>query len=180
MSAPHPEIPLHLAVRSVDRLLDIDSSPLAGPGIHPEVARALRAEASEHHCRSRFRLEIAVPAADLGRQPEVETAIQTHFQEELAECREELRMLAYKGRWTFALALLAVGLLIAVSEAVLLLGDGRLFTILSESLIIVAWVSLWGPAETLLFARFPVLRQRDLANSLATARVVLKENPAAG
>lgn len=124
MSTPTPEVTLHLAVRSVDRLLDIDSSPLAGPGIHPEVARAIRAEASEHKCRSPFHIEVTVPAADLDRQQEVETAIQTHFREELAECREELRMLAYKGRWTFALALLAVGLLIAVSEAVLLLGDG--------------------------------------------------------
>lgn len=179
MNAQPEEIALRLAVRSVDRLLDIDSSPLAGPGIHPEVARAIRAEAAEHPRRSRFRIEVAVPAADLGRQPEVETAIQTHFREELAECREELRSIAHKGRWTFALALLAVGLLIAVSEAVLLLGDSRLFTILSESLIIVAWVSLWGPAETLLFARFPVLRQRDLANALATARVMVKESPGA-
>lgn len=172
-----PEIPLHLSVRSVDRLLDIDASPLAEPGIHPDVARAIRAEAAEHPRRSRFCIAVTVPAADLDRQSEVETAIQTHFREELAKYREELRTIAYKGRRTFAVALLAVGLLIAISEAVLLLGDGRLFSVLSESLIIVAWVSLWGPAETLLFARFPVLRQRDLANSLAIARVELKGNP---
>ncbi len=149
---------------------------MAGPGIHPEVARAIRAEAAEHPRRSAFRIEITVPAADRGRQAEVETAIQAHFRSELAECREDLRTIAYKGRWTFVLALLAVALLIAISEAVLLLGDGRLFTILSESLIIVAWVSLWGPTETLLFARFPVLRQRDLANALAAASVKLTEN----
>jgi len=174
MSAPSEEIRLNLAVRSVNRLLDLDSSPLCGPGIHPEVARAIRAEATEHPRRSVFRIEVTVPPEDLNRQKEVETAIQTHFREELAENEEELRTIGYKGRWTFLIAMAVVGLLIGISEAVLRLGEGRLVTVLSESLIIVAWVTLWGPAETLLFARFPVRRQRDLAKSLANARVELK------
>jgi hypothetical protein len=38
------DIVLRFDVHSVDRLLDRDGSPLIGPRIHPEVARAIRAE----------------------------------------------------------------------------------------------------------------------------------------
>ena len=176
MTSPSPAIPLALAVRSVDRLLDLANTPLAGPVIHPEVARTIRAAATEHPRRSHFRIDVRVPAADLDRQNEVRTAIQTHFRGELAEAEDELRSIASKGRWTFLIALAVVALLIGISEAVRQLGEGRVVTVLSESLIIVAWVSLWGPAETLLFARFPVKRERDLARSLAAARVELKKS----
>jgi len=169
------EIPLSLSVRSVEGLLDVEGSPLAGPRIHPDVARAIRAEAAEHPRRSRFRIEVRVPTGEHTRRADVQTAIQTHFREEQAEHEDHLRTLAQKGLWSFLVAMLVVGLLIAISEAVLHLGQGRLVTVLSESLIIVAWVTLWGPAETLLFARFPIWRARDLTRSLAGAEVVLKE-----
>lgn len=165
---------LKVSVRSVDRLLDIDTSPLVGPGIHPEVARAIRAQGTEFPRGSQFEIEVVVPKDDLHRQKEVETAIRTHFEEELAELRDELKSIAYKGRWTFVLAMVAVALMISLSELVLLLGEGRLFSVLSESLVIIAWVSLWGPSENLLFARFPVIRQRNLARSLASASVSLR------
>jgi len=176
MNAASPEIPLSLSVRSVEGLLDVSGSPLAGPRIHPDVARAIRAEAAEHPRRSRFRIEVRVPTGEHTRRAEVQTAIQTHFREELAENEDHLRALGQKGLWRFLVAMLVVGLLIAISEAVLRLGEGRLVTVLSESLIIVAWVTLWGPAETLLFARFPIWRERDLVLSLAEAEVVLTQD----
>lgn len=168
-----PPAILHIAVRSVDRLLDIESSPLAGPGIHPEVARAIRAEATVFKRGTAFQIEVEVPEAETARQEEVATAIRTHFIEELAEVRDELRTVSHKARWTFALAFVAVALIIMLSEFVLLLGDGRFFEVLGESLVIVAWVTLWGPTEMLLFARFPLIRQRNLADALARAPVSL-------
>lgn len=163
-----------LEIRSVDALLDADGSPLLEPRIHPEVARAIwhRAE----HCLRGTPLEIefCVPAADAGRGEAVTDAVRRHFLGEREEAEDELTELAHKGRWSFLIALLVVGVFIGLSEAVLRLGEGRLVSILSESLIIVAWVTLWGPAETLLFARFPAQRRRKLAGSLAAARVRLR------
>lgn len=167
-------ITLKIPVRSVDRLLDVEGSPIAGPRIHPDVARAIRSSASEHPRKSTFQIEVVVPAGELARQREVETAVQSHFREELAEWNDELKSIGQKGRGAFVLALVAVALIITLSEAVLLLGEHRLFTVLSESLVIIAWVSLWGPAETLLFSRFPVIRQRNLARSIVAAPVVLR------
>jgi hypothetical protein len=168
------EIDLRFDVHSVERLLDRDGSPLVDPRIHPEVARAIRAEAAGHPKGSRFRIRVGVPSADLGRVDEVRHALRSHFREESADADEEIRGLAYKGRWTFLVAVLVVGLVILVNEAIVYWFEGRFITVLSESLIIVAWVTLWGPAETLLFSHFPVRRARDLACSLASAAVTLE------
>jgi hypothetical protein len=67
-----------------------------------------------------------------------------------------------------------VGLVILANEAIVTWFEGRFITVLSESLIIVAWVTLWGPAETLLVAHFPVRRARDLAQALTSAPVTLE------
>ncbi len=164
---------LKLAVRSVDELLDVKASPLVDPRIHPDVVRVIHAQAVGHPRRTPFEIEVTVPPDDASRQAEVEAAIRRHFREEAADAGEELRELAQKGCWSFLIAMLVVAFFIGLSEAVLRLGEGRLVTVLSESLIIIAWVTLWGPAETLFFARFPVQRQRNLARTLAEAPVRL-------
>jgi hypothetical protein len=168
-----PEIPIRIAIRSVDGLLDRDGSPLAGPRLHPDVARAIRSEAAAHPRGATFRIEVVVPPEDAGRREEVAHAIRCHFLEECAAAGEELRSIASKGRWSFGLAMLVVAVLFLINEAVLRLGEGRIVSLVSESLIIVAWVTLWGPAELLFFSRFPVRRERNLARALAAADVVL-------
>lgn len=171
----NPLVNLELEVRSVDEMLDAAGSPLVGPRIHPEVARAIQAQAAGYPRDAQFQINVTVPSPDGARQAEVEAAIRAHFRKEEADAVEELHELAHKGRWNILIALAVVALFIGLSEAVLRLGEGRVVTVLSESLVIVAWVTLWGPAETLLFARFPVLRQRNLARLLAGAVVALRK-----
>lgn len=164
---------LVLDVRSVDRMLDIGGSPLSGPGLHPEVARALGSQAAECPKRASYRIEVRVPESDLSRTDEVRRAVRAHFRDEYSEALTELRDINTKGRWSFLLAFAVVAVLVFASEAVLSLGQTRFVTIVSESLIIVAWVALWGPAETLLFSGFPARRKRDLALAVSEAPVVL-------
>jgi hypothetical protein len=71
---------------------------------------------------------------------------------------------------------MVVAPLLAGSEAILFLGNGRLVTTLSESMIIFAWVAMWSPAELLLYAHLPVRRHRNLAQALARAGVVLRSS----
>ncbi len=122
---------------------------------------------------SRFRIRVDVPSDDVGRVNEVRHALQSHYRAESADAEGEIRGLAYNGRWTFLVAFLVVGLVILVNEAIVTWFEGRFITVLSESLIIVAWVTLWGPAETLLFSHFPARRARDVAGALASAAVTL-------
>lgn len=121
----------------------------------------------------RFQVDVVVPAEDKNRQEEVQTAVRTQFHEEYIEARKELRAIYQKGWWSFLKALAVVAALIMLSEAILSLGSARLLTALSKSLVIVAWVVLWAPAETLIFAPFSVRRKRERAKALAWADVEL-------
>jgi hypothetical protein len=172
MSASSP--PLSIGVRSVDDLLDAAGSPLLEPRIHPEAARALEDQAGDHRRAGAFSITVTVPEDDAGRQGEVETAVQRHFQAVADTAAAELAELGRKGRINLLIALAVVAVFIGLSEAVLHLGEGRFVSVLSESLVIIAWVTLWGPAETLLFARFPVSRRRTVATALSRSRVRLQ------
>lgn len=173
MKISSKEIRLSLDVRSVDRLLNLADTPLTQPGLHPEAAHVLRVQASGFPKCTRFQVDVVVPAEDIGRQQEVQTAVRTQFHEEYIEARKELRAIYQKGWWSFLKALAVVAVLITLSEGMLTFRNGRLFTALSKSLIIVAWVVLWAPAETLIFAPFSVRRKRERAKALAWADVEL-------
>jgi hypothetical protein len=173
MQSTNERVFIDLEVHSVARLLDEAGSPLVGPRIHPVVAHAIRAQAEAAAKGSRFQIRITVPEDDIERRSEVESAVNQHFLEESRDADFEVKKLGEKGRRGFVIAFFAVGLFLILSELFLRIGDGRLPTILSESMIIVAWVILWGPADTLLLARLPVRRVRDLAKSLAISPVTL-------
>jgi hypothetical protein len=51
--------------------------------------------------------------------------------------------------------------------------QGRFEKYLSESLIIIGWVTLWNPIQLLLFDHFPIRRRRNLAGARARSRVLL-------
>jgi hypothetical protein len=165
--------PIRLALHSVDGLLDAEGSPLAEPRLHPEFAHAVWSEALQSKSTSGFHLELTVPIADSHRQAEVAEAVRFHFQNRQSAFGEELRALFQDGRRSLVIGLLVVALLLTLAEAIPYLWERRLAYAVSESLIIVAWVVLWHPAELLLYAHFPVRRHRKLAGALAEARVAL-------
>jgi hypothetical protein len=70
--------------------------------------------------------------------------------------------------------LLAVAKLVVFAEWLQVFSQGRFYKYLSESLIIIGWVTLWKPIELLLFDHFPIRRRRNLARALAPSRVLLE------
>ncbi len=164
---------LRLEIRSVDRLLDVEGSPLVGPRIHPEVAQTIYHDAEEFRGKQRFRIEICVPQDDVARTAEVEAAIHKHFSNQERDAISELRDTLGNGRISLFIALLVVAALVLISEWLQYFGQGRLHTLLGESLIILAWVTLWMPAEMLLFEHLPIRRKRHISHALARSQIVL-------
>jgi hypothetical protein len=179
MKSPPKTVEIRLAVRSVDELLDSRSSPLLTPRIHSDVARAIRSAASESPRTARFQIIFEVPEDDLARAAEVSTATHAHFAEEESCAIDDLRAVTEKGLRGFVLALFIVAALVLASEAISQLTVRRIAGIVSESLIILAWVTLWSPSETLLFGRFPPIRAKMLAKRLVSAPVQLVVRPPA-
>ena len=173
MNPPPDTMEIRLPVRSMDELLDRCGSPLLTPRIYPEVARALRHAASGAPRRAEFRVTFEVPESDLARTGEVADTKRTHFAEEKADAIDELRSTTDKGLRGFLLAVLVVAVLILAAEAISQFAGRLIAGIISESLIILAWVTLWSPSETLLFGRIPPLRAKNLAKRLSSEPVHL-------
>ena len=163
-----------LDVHSVQRLLDAEGSPLLCPRIHPEAARSIFHDAERQRVNGDFQVAIRVPAQDLPRGSEVEAAIHAHFAAESADAGCELRETLRRGGYGPLIALLVVASLVMFAEWLQVFGQGRLYKYLSESLIIIGWVTLWTPIELLLFEHFPIRCGRNLTWALAHSRVVLE------
>ncbi len=169
-----------LAVHSVDQLLDVEGSPLIEPRLHPDVVRAIWESARSRRIKLRdvsFFLTFEVPVADANRTDDVRHALCSHFQSECAEATNELRDVFRRGRIGLVISLGIVALLILISEAIQLLEGGRFATLLTESLVIIGWVVLWVPTESLLFDHFPIRRRQNLARALGNAEVTLVTRP---
>ncbi len=164
---------ISFGVRSVEFLLDIEGSPLVLPRVHPDVARWIYEEASDLPRHALPEIVISVPPEDLGKQKEVEQAVHSHFQFQARDTGIELRDTLNKGWLSLLVALLLVLALILAAEFMQRFGDGYLNVLLRESLIIIGWVTLWVPVETLLFEHFPIRRKRNLSQKLAQASVRL-------
>jgi len=165
-----------LPVVTVDRLLDAEASPLLAPRIHAEAADYLMQKAKAAKC-DQISIDVQVPEEDLSRSHDVEEAIRSHFVAQVNESDRELSETLKHGRLIFLIALLVVAMVVVVSEWLQTLGSGRVFNLLGESLIIIGWVTLWTPAEMLLFDQLPIRRKRKLARVIAEAKIRLVPRP---
>lgn len=172
---PGPALPaVRLSICSAGRILNEAHALFTGPDLHPDFARALVSEVEAAHGEKGVAVELEISRHDLGRTDEIRSAIHGYFSQQARDAHNELRQLKRRGGAALICALCAVAFCIVLSEAIYLLGQGRLATIISESLIIIGWVTLWSPAETLIFDRFPIRRRIKLAKMLATAPVTFR------
>ncbi len=174
MSAQSEPVTLSLSLSSVDGLIDAEGSPVIQPHIHPDAATWILEEAKENPTKSGYLLDIHVPSEDLPRKNEVESVIQNYFRSEALAANREFREVLRKGLASLVRAFLVVAALVVLAEFVQGLGTGRFYELLGESLVIIGWVTLWGPLDLLLFERHRIRRRRNTAQTLSVAKVSLR------
>ena len=174
MSAAPAPASLHLAIVSVDRLLDTAGSPLATPHLHPEAAEALVKLAERAPRGAAVQLEFTVPEPDSHRTDEVRQALTSHFQQNDLELRHRLQGILHQGRIAALVGVVFVAAVLAMVQVITRIESLKYTHAAVESLTIIAWVALWRPAELLLYEHWPVRRQRQLARRLAQARITLR------
>lgn len=165
-----PPALLTLPVRSLGKLLDDEASPLPHPRLHPEAAASLLASAMEHGPAAGYLVRVVSPTLDVP-SGEVASGLAAHFAAEArredASRRDHLR----QGFKALGIALLLVAALFAGAESLHALGEHRIYRLLSESLIIIAWVTLWIPVESLIFENLSRRRRWRTLHALAEAPV---------
>lgn len=169
-----PVATIRLEIHSVDYLLNPENSPFRGPRLDPEAGERILKMALSSPKAASFAVEFTVPETDLGRGDEVQKAMGILSKEALEDADKELCEIFRNGRVSLSVGFLAVGMLMGITELLLLVGGGSATVrAITESLIIVYWVILWRPAELLLYEHFPTRRRLRAARALARSQVRL-------
>lgn len=121
-------------------------------------------------------IRISLPVNELSSAAaaHVPEAVRRHFARRAEAERRALSDLFHEGRVALFIGVgfLALALLAAV-QAPLLLGEGRVATLVGESLIIIGWVALWHPAQIFLYDWIPGRRKILMFRRLSQAEVTL-------
>lgn len=123
-----------------------------------------------------FKLVIELPAADLkaADAAAVEQSIRNHFAYRLQTARRDLRLEFRRGRTKLAIGLGFLAACLALRElasTVLAPTTGR---IVSESLLIVGWVAMWGPLDFFLYGWWSRVGTGRILERLALVDVELR------
>lgn len=161
-------------VRNVAQMFNsLDPSPFWDRDLDPEAAEFIEDEFSDKLSAHTWHLHVhaqegAALAGDL--QAAVE-----HYYERLAtsarrRLRDEMRIaqLALLGGVTIFLVSMTIRGILAG------LLPGRAPHMLDEGLIIIAWLALWRPVETLLYGWVPLYRRRRLYERLGAVRASVR------
>lgn len=159
------EIPIR--IERLSQLFDsLDPSPFREKSLDRNVEAYLLECAEEHHHAVPLQLRLELPA-DLGdKGSELADAIHAHFRWLHAQAERRSRARGHIHRAALLLGILVLGITLLLrrwlsgwqSDAVEILGEG---------LLILGWVALWRPAETVLFDTWGHRRQRALLRRLS-------------
>lgn len=161
-------------VRDLAQLFNsLDASPFWDRDLDPQAAEFIEEEFSDKRSAAEWHLHVhaaggAALAADL--QPALE-----HYYERMAHSaalrlREETRLGEIALLGGIAIFLIAM----SAREFIARFARQELSGMLDEGLIILAWLALWRPVESLVYGWVPHYRRRRLYQRLAAVRVTVR------
>ncbi|NWH08588.1 MAG: hypothetical protein HXY22_08115 [Alphaproteobacteria bacterium] len=173
-AAPLDVIALRLV--RVSQLFNVlDPAPFHEKDLDPEADRFIFEWAQDIADRP-FRLQIELPQAEL-EQPlsgSIEDAVHHHFAERYRSERRKLRHEFWRGRISLLIGLSFLAGCLLLRQLVISLGHGPVYEILSEGLLIIGWVAMWGPVEIFLYGWWPIAGNCRLLSRLAVVPISLK------
>lgn len=151
----------------------LDPSPFWDRDLDRNAAEFIEGEFREHLLAGEWHLDVQAPPGHVDVKT-LQTAITTYYDRLVQSARRELNehlRAARIGTFT-GLALFAT--IIAIRR-LLLAAVNDLPLAIDEGLILVAWLMLWRPAETLLYDWIPLHRKRRLYERLRGIRVTVND-----
>ena len=126
------------------------------------------------------KLVIDLPA-EAAASPEakaIEPAVRNHFLYRLQTARRDLRHELHRGRTSLIVGLGFLIACMAVRELALGAGASPIQRILSEGLLIIGWVAMWGPLEVFLYGWWPIAGTCRILERLAVLDVEVRPRTA--
>ncbi|MCE9576265.1 MAG: hypothetical protein K8W52_24160 [Deltaproteobacteria bacterium] len=164
--AEHGEPCIDLRLASVEQIFDNrDPAPFRERDLDPDLVEYLMAAVDDLHHGS-FRVIVWLP---LPRPvDDVTPAIRAHVDYELQRLARRRREQRRTGGLAAVIGVTAMAGLLTIAQ----LASGA--PIVREGLVILSWILLWRPVETLIYDWIPVRRQRQLLTRLLDAPIELR------
>lgn len=164
---------IELRIQTLDQLFDsLDPAPFHAKALDRNAEAYLLESAAEHGARQALTIAIHAPPNLAAHFDDIVTAIHEHFAlaHQQAERRHRYRrrigrIALWAGAATLAVALLLRRLVESIG--------GPLGAVLAEGLLILAWVALWRPIETIGFDSWESREQRRVLWMLSRVPVRL-------
>ena len=162
---------IELRIQTLDQLFDsLDPAPFHAKALDRNAEAYLLESAAEHGARQPLTIEIHAPPQLAAHFDDIVTAIHEHFAlaHQHAERRHRYRRRIGRIALSTGVATLSIALLLRQ----LVEGIGGPFgDVLAEGLLILAWVALWRPIETIGFDSWESREQRRLLAMLSRVPV---------
>jgi hypothetical protein len=179
----HDTILIEISLHKIDQLYNsFDPSPFHEKDIDDEAERYIFTAVREIGADKPFKLVIHLPAdtADSPAAQATEAAIRKHFLYKLQTARRELRHELQRGRTSLLIGLGFLAACMAGREVALTFVPSALQRILSEGLLIIGWVAMWGPLEVFLYGWWPISGTCRILERLAVVDVEIRPRDARG
>jgi len=168
---------IEISLNQVAQLFNsFDPSPFHEKELDDEADRYIFTAAREIGADKPFKLVIHMPA-DAASTPEaraIEPAIRNHFLYRLQTARRDLRHELQRGRISLVIGLAFLAACMVGREFALALVPSAVQRILSEGLLIIGWVAMWGPLEVFLYGWWPIAGTCRILERLAELEVDLR------
>lgn len=164
---------IDLRLQSLEQLYDsFDPAPFPDKALDRRVEAYLVESAGEHAHREPLEIALHAPPELAPRLPDIADAIHAHFElaHSLAESRHRRRRRV--GRFAMLAGLLTLAAVLALRQSLAMVPP-PFGEVLSEGLLILAWVALWRPIESIGFDSWESRLERGLLRKLAEVPVRL-------
>lgn len=176
----HAAGPIEIKLNSLSQLFfSLDPAPFRDRDLDPAAAAFIIDEAEDRPAKHPLTIVLHLPEADAAQAEFVSEAIRHYFALLRQSEQRVLRGIFRDGRWALFVGLITVVVIVAFEQIVsTLISKDSLLRGVIESMVILAWVVLWRPAELLLYDWWPVRRRILLLLRLESVNVQCSAVPA--
>jgi hypothetical protein len=172
---------IELRLRTTRQLFDArDPAPFRERDLDDEAVEYLVSATEEIPTREELALHLSFseePAPHALDADTVAAAIRQHFAYEVARARRQLRANARVAQVGIVAAAVLLGLCVAVAGALETQGDAFTWRMIREGIVILGWVALWRPLESLLHDWWPLVAHIRVLRRIASAHVEVRFEP---
>jgi hypothetical protein len=166
---------IELRLRDVAQLFNsFDPSPFPEKDLDADAEDFIVSWAMEHHKHAPLSLRVYLANAprDVDAAASIEQGVHSYFQHKAELTQRKFKQLLARGRWSLLIGVAVLAASIVGADLLeMRVGDGAMFQLFRESILIGGWVAMWRPMEIFLYDWWPVRHERRVYERLSRAPV---------